>query len=92
MSPENTLEINLEENNDHLYIKFIDNGPGISKEKLDMIFQRFFKADENRDRNISGSGLGLAITKQLCVAHKWDIVVKSEISKGTEFAISIPKG
>ena len=92
LSPENTLEINLEENNDHLYIKFIDNGPGISKEKLDMIFQRFFKADENRDRNISGSGLGLAITKQLCVAHKWDIVVKSEISKGTEFAISIPKG
>ncbi len=56
-----------------------------------MIFERFFKADENRDRNISGSGLGLAITKQLCRAHNWDIDVKSEIYKGTEFTISIPK-
>lgn len=87
----NKLEISFEENKDNFYIKFIDNGPGIPDEKLDMIFDRFFKVDENRDRNISGSGLGLAITKQLCIAHNWDIKVKSQISKGTEFTISIPK-
>ena len=91
LKPENTLEINFEENKDEFYLKFNDNGPGIANEKLEMIFERFFKADENRDRNISGSGLGLAITKQLCRAHNWDIDVKSEIYKGTEFTISIPK-
>ena len=91
LKPENTLEINFEENKDEFYLKFNDNGPGIANEKLEMIFERFFKADENRDRNISGSGLGLAITKQLCRSHRWPNDLKSEIYKGTEFTISIPK-
>ena len=71
-------------------IIFTDDGPGIPKEKLGRIFERFYKVDQNRNRGISGSGLGLAITKQLCVAHNWDIDVKSELSKGSEVIISIP--
>ncbi|MBK89577.1 MAG: hypothetical protein CL772_00165 [Chloroflexi bacterium] len=91
LKPENKLEINFDEDDNNFYIKFLDNGPGIPKEKLEFIFDRFYKVDENRDRNLSGSGLGLAITKQLCLAHNWDILVKSKISEGTEFIIIIPK-
>ena len=91
LKPDNKLEINFDEDDNNFYIKFLDNGPGIPKEKLEFIFDRFYKVDENRDRNLSGSGLGLAITKQLCLAHNWDILVKSKISEGTEFIIIIPK-
>ena len=72
-------------------IKFIDNGPGISEDKLDRIFERFYKVDDNRSREIDGSGLGLAITKQICLSHGWDIEVLSLKDVGTEFHIIIPK-
>ena len=85
------LEINFEEDNKKFFIKFKDNGPGIPHEKLEFIFDRFYKVDESRDRNILGSGLGLAITKQLCLAHGWDIVANSKIAQGSEFTIIIPK-
>ena len=85
-----TLTISLEQENNMTKIIFTDDGPGIPEEKLGRIFERFYKVDQNRNRSISGSGLGLAITKQLCVAHNWDIDVKSELSKGSEFIISIP--
>ncbi len=86
----NTLTISMENENKMTKIIFTDDGPGIPKEKLGRIFDRFYKVDQNRNRSISGSGLGLAITKQLCTAHNWDISVTSEISKGTEFIIYIP--
>ena len=85
-----TLTISLEQENNMTKIIFTDDGPGIPEEKLGRIFERFYKVDQNRNRSISGSGLGLAITKQLCVAHNWDIDVKSELSKGSEFIIYIP--
>ena len=85
------LVINLEDHEESHIIRFKDNGPGIPKEKLDRIFERFFKIDTSRDRNYFGSGLGLAITKQLINAHGWDIKVKSIINQGTEFYIIIPK-
>ena len=66
-------------------------GPGISEDKLDRIFERFYKVDDNRSREIDGSGLGLAITKQLCLSHGWDIEVLSLKDVGTEFHIIIPK-
>ncbi|MED5255090.1 MAG: HAMP domain-containing sensor histidine kinase [Chloroflexota bacterium] len=90
LSKGDTLTILMEQENNMTKIIFTDDGPGIPKEKLGRIFERFYKVDQNRNRSISGSGLGLAITKQLCVAHNWDIDVKSELSKGSEFIISIP--
>ena len=90
LSKGDTLTISMEQENNITKIIFTDDGPGIPKEKLGRIFERFYKVDQNRNRSISGSGLGLAITKQLCVAHNWDIDVKSELSKGSEFIISIP--
>jgi len=91
LNSKDKLEINFEEDDKNFFIKFKDNGPGIPHEKLEFIFDRFYKVDESRDRNISGSGLGLAITKQLCLAHGWDIVANSKIAPGSQFTIIIPK-
>ena len=91
INPGDEILIKIQDEKESHIIKFIDNGPGISEDKLDKIFERFYKIDSSRDRNYFGSGLGLAITKQLVNAHGWDIKVKSIINIGTEFYIIIPK-
>ena len=66
-----------------------DDGEGIIEEHLPFIFERFFKSDSSRSK--AGSGLGLAISKHIIEAHKGDIFVESEITKGSKFTFSIPK-
>ena len=66
-----------------------DDGEGITEEHLPYIFQRFFKSDSSRSK--AGSGLGLAISKHIIEAHKGDIFVESEMTKGSKFTFSIPK-
>ncbi|WP_346897819.1 HAMP domain-containing sensor histidine kinase [Clostridium sp. UBA7503] len=68
-----------------------DSGIGISKEHLPYIFQRFYRADESRTRATGGAGIGLTISKAIIEAHEGNIKVKSEVNKGTEFIIEIPK-
>ena len=71
-------------------IKISDNGVGISKDKLDKIFDRFFQVDDSTRRTYGGSGIGLALVKEFVDLHKWKIFVESESEKGTEFILHIP--
>jgi signal transduction histidine kinase/ligand-binding sensor domain-containing protein/DNA-binding response OmpR family regulator len=71
-------------------IKIADSGVGIPKDKIDKIFDRFFQVDDSTQRSHGGSGIGLALVKELVDLHKWSILVKSEINKGTEFTLKIP--
>ncbi|MFS0781399.1 sensor histidine kinase [Bacillus sp. 1P06AnD] len=69
-----------------------DTGIGISKEELPHIFTRFYKADKARSRsNENSSGLGLAIVKKIIDLHGGQILVDSELGKGTTFQILLPK-
>lgn len=68
-----------------------DNGPGIPKEDLPYIFERFYRADKSRNRLTGGSGIGLTISKAIMVAHEGTIDVKSSSEFGTEFIVSLPK-
>lgn len=66
-------------------VEVIDNGVGISKEDLEHIWDRYYKASESFTRKVQGSGLGLSIVKNILIKHSSDFGVESEIGKGSNF-------
>ncbi len=72
------------------YIKIIDTGIGMTKEDLDKVFERFYRVDKARTREMGGTGLGLSIAKEILDKNDSRIEIKSEFGKGTEVVIRIP--
>ena len=72
------------------YIKIIDNGIGIPESDLNRIFERFYRVDKSRAREMGGTGLGLSIAKEVLDKNGGSIDIKSEVNKGTEVVIKIP--
>lgn len=73
-----------------IHIDLADNGSGIPQEKLEHIFERFYRVDSERTKDFSSTGLGLAIAMELAQAHGGDIHVKSKLGEGSCFTVSIP--
>lgn len=71
-------------------VQVIDQGGGIAEEHLPRLFERFYRVDKARSRDVGGSGLGLAIVKHIVQAHGGFVTARSEIGKGSEFSIHIP--
>lgn len=67
-----------------------DTGPGIRPEDVNRIFERFYRVDKGRSRQLGGSGLGLAIVKHVMEIHEGQVSVDSEIGRGTRFTLSFP--
>ena len=72
------------------YVKIIDNGYGIPEADLDRIFERFYRVDKARTRQMGGTGLGLSIAKEILDKNKGSIDIKSKKDEGTEVVIKIP--
>jgi two-component system phosphate regulon sensor histidine kinase PhoR len=68
-----------------------DNGDGIPSQHLERLFERFYRVDRARSRDMGGTGLGLAIVKHLALLHRGEVTVTSELGKGTTFTIHLPK-
>jgi two-component system CAI-1 autoinducer sensor kinase/phosphatase CqsS len=79
------IEIRTEIKSDGNYLYFKDYGPGIEKDKLELIFESFFTYGKK-----DGTGLGLPFCKGIMTAFDGEIICKSEVRKGTEFEIKFP--
>ena len=72
------------------YIKIIDNGIGIPEEDLNRIYERFYRVDKSRTREMGGTGLGLSIAKEILDKNAGSIDIKSKVGEGTEVVIKVP--
>ncbi len=76
---------------DWTVVEISDTGPGIAPEHLPHIFERFYRVDKARSRDLGGAGLGLSIVKALVESHGGTVEVKSRLGHGTVFAVRLPK-
>jgi signal transduction histidine kinase len=90
-SEEGVVEISLKEIESSVVISVQDNGIGINDEEMERIFDRFYRADNSRTREISGTGLGLSIVQQVVKLHDGTIRVIGNENKGTTFIVTLPK-
>jgi len=75
---------------DACLLEVADDGPGISPEHLPRIFERFYRVDKGRSRELGGTGLGLSITKHIVESHGGSIRVESRLGVGTRFLLRFP--
>ena len=68
-----------------------DNGDGIPSQHLERLFERFYRVDRARSRDMGGTGLGLAIVKHLALLHGGEVTVTSELGKGSIFTLHLPR-
>ena len=87
---EGNIKVYIGAVHDDAYIKIIDNGIGIPEKDLPRVFERFYRVDKARSREMGGTGLGLPIAKEIIEANNGSISIKSEVGKGTEVVIKIP--
>jgi len=87
-APGSPLIVLLNQVEDHILISFIDHGPGIPKDSLPFIFERFYRV--RGEKTVTGTGLGLYICKQIILAHRGKIWAESSPGQGTTFFIDLP--
>ena len=85
-----TVTVSFSETSAKRMISVSDTGEGIVPENLQRIFERFYRIDRGRTRNVGGTGLGLAIVKHLARLHGGDVLVASTLGRGTTFSIELP--
>ncbi|HSK64476.1 MAG TPA: ATP-binding protein [Pyrinomonadaceae bacterium] len=88
--PNTTVTVSHESGNrDRILVS--DHGDGIPAQHLERLFERFYRVDRARSREMGGTGLGLAIVKHLALLHGGEVTVESELGKGSTFTIHLPK-
>ena len=84
------VKVTLDADHQFFTIEVADSGIGIPAESLDHIYERFYRVDKSRSREIGGTGLGLAITRSAVLMHRGSIRVESVEGEGTVFRVRIP--
>jgi two-component system phosphate regulon sensor histidine kinase PhoR len=86
-----TVTVSWHENEDRVYLKVADTGVGIPQEHLERIFERFYRVDKARSREMGGTGLGLSIVKHLTQVFGGGIKVESRQGEGSTFTVELPR-
>ncbi len=86
--PEIIIQILVE--NSTLKLKFIDNGIGIASKNISFIFDKFYRAQNEKSNEVNGFGLGLYYVKEICNLHNWKIKAENNLENGTTITLSIP--
>lgn len=86
-----TISISCENDNEDCIITVKDTGIGMSRKDVDNIFERFYRSDQVRNDKIYGHGLGLSIAKLIILGHTGKIKVRSQLTKGTSFIVTLPR-
>ncbi|MBN1675126.1 MAG: HAMP domain-containing protein [Kiritimatiellae bacterium] len=86
-----TVTVSAESDAQFVRIRVADTGIGIPAKDLDRIFERFYRVDKARSRELGGTGLGLSIVKHIVQAHEGQVAVESTLGKGSTFSVSIPR-
>ena len=89
--PGKAVEVEATGNTDEVVIRVSDHGNGIAPEHLPRLFERFYRVDRGRSRELGGTGLGLAIVKHITQAHGGHVTVESSLGKGSIFTLHLPK-
>lgn len=90
-TPEGSVRIRTRVEDGTVALSVADDGVGIPTRDLDRIFERFYRVDRARSRETGGTGLGLAIVKHVVENHGGSVEVRSELGRGTEFTVRLPR-
>lgn len=74
-----------------IFVELTDNGVGISEEHIPRVYERFFRTDQARDRNVGGAGLGLSIVKHIIEAHNHTVTCRSKLDVGSSFGFTLDR-
>jgi signal transduction histidine kinase len=85
------VTIRAEEKNGCIETTVADDGPGIAPEHLPHVFERFYRVDKARSRELGGTGLGLSIVKHIVQSHAGRVWAESQIEKGSTFYFTLPR-
>ena len=81
--------INIEKPGKYVYITVKDNGYGFSESASKRIFERFYRIDKSRSRELGGTGLGLSIVKHIAILYDGEVSVQSIPNKSTTFTVKL---
>jgi two-component system, OmpR family, phosphate regulon sensor histidine kinase PhoR len=85
------IEVSAKETEKEISIDVKDTGIGIPQKDIPRLFERFYRVDKARSRELGGTGLGLSIVKHIIQSHKGNVEVKSSLDKGSTFTFTLPK-
>ena len=89
-SEDGAIKVTVGANHSKAILEVADNGVGIPPEALPRIFDRFFRVDKARSRELGGAGLGLSIVKAICAAHHGSVEASSTPGQGSRFRVELP--